>query len=180
MPDDFFIAWRASDRRYLPLLLLLCVGLAVLVSVLYVVFSVVRVNGDSMAPALHSGDRVLVTRGYAVPQAGDIVAFALVGPDGGEDPLIKRVVAVPGDQVEMVGDIVYVNGELSEVAPTAFVGTEAGSRIQLTVPAGTVYVLGDNRPYALDSREIGPVPLEAIEGKGVAIMLPVHRARPID
>lgn len=180
MTEHGLIAWRTSDRRYLPLLVVLVVVLSALVATLYFVFTVVRVSGDSMEPALLSEDRVLMTRGYPSPQAGDIVAFTIMEPDGVADPLIKRVVAIPGDQVEVLGDIVYVNGELSSAAPTARVGADDAPRIEMTVPPGTVYVLGDNRPYALDSRSFGPVPLDTVEGKGVAIILPLTRAGAID
>lgn len=174
------IAWRSSDRRYLPLLVILTALLAMLVSVFYIAFVVVRVDGDSMAPALHSQDRLLMTRGYDHPEAGDVVAFTVTGPGGVPDPLIKRVVAVPGDEIEVLGDVIYVNGKLSDAAPTARIGTSGRGRIQLTVPEGTVYVLGDNRPLALDSRTLGPIPLEDIEGRGVAIILPLTRAGAID
>ena len=163
--------------RFLPLLSILVAMLAVLIVVLYVAFMVVRVEGESMAPALRSGDRLLSTRGYDHPAAGDVVLFNMPGIAGS---MIKRVIAVPGDEIEVVGDVIYVNGEVSDAAPTARINIDAIDRMGLTVPAGTVYVLGDNRPEALDSRHFGPVPVEAIEGNLIGIILPLHRAGAID
>lgn len=180
MHKSSFIVWRPRDRRFLPLLIALIVVFASLISVLYVVFSVVRVAGDSMEPALLSGDRVLLTRGYEHPEAGDVVSFTVLSPHGQPERLIKRVVAVPGDTVQVVGDVVYVNGELSNAAPTARVGTGGDPRLELAVPPGTVYVLGDNRPVALDSRFFGPVSLASIRGAGVAVIWPPTRAGAID
>lgn len=175
-----FIPWRASDRRWLLVTLALALLLVVLLWAQWTLFAVIHVAGDSMAPTLHDDDRVLMTRGYSSPAAGDIVGFTLVSQSGREDPLIKRVVAVPGDTVEVVGDTVYVNGDLSAVAPGARVGAATRPRLNLVVPDGTVFVLGDNRPTALDSRHFGPVPLEMVEGKGIAIILPLRRVRAID
>lgn len=180
MKRPTFIPWRPGDRR----LLLIAVPLtAVLVGLLWLqfaLFAVIQVAGDSMAPALLNGDRVLMTRDYVSPEAGDIVGFTLADERGRTESLIKRVVAVPGDSVEVVGDSVYVNGELSAVAPTARVGTAARPRLELVVPDDSVFVLGDNRPTALDSRHFGPVPLETVEGKGIVIILPLLRVRTID
>jgi signal peptidase I len=94
--------------------------------------------------------------------------------------LIKRVVALPGDTVEVIGDSAWVNGRLSDAAPTASVGTKSYRIGPMTVPDGTVYVLGDNRPVSLDSRGIGFVPLATIDGKAVAIIFPPFRIGGID
>lgn len=174
------ITWRDEDARYLPLLVALVAVFAALVALLYIVFTVVRVDGDSMAPTLLTDERVLMTRGYDHPRAGDIVAFSIEDPYSAKDELIKRVVGVPGDTLTIEGDLVWVNGTLSAVAPQARIGTGYGSRYDVDVPEGTVYVMGDNRPFALDSRDFGPVPLERVEGKGVAVLLPLTRFRIID
>ncbi len=174
-----FILWRPGDRRYVPLVVALTVLLAALVTIFFVVFTVIRVRGDSMLPNLDRDDRVLFTRAYAAPTAGDIVSIAVI--DGGEPSgIIKRVVAVPGDEIELIGDIAWVNGRLSEAAPGAIVGDGTARLGPLTVPDGTVFVLGDNRPGSLDSRHLGPIPLSAVRGRAVAIIMPITRFRVID
>lgn len=172
-----FILWRPSDGRHFLSLMALVAILAALVTLLYVVFTVIRVDGDSMLPALEHNDRILVTRGYSNPQAGDIVAFFAVDYDGTRIRVVKRVVAVPGDSVEIVGDSAYVNGELSLVAPTATVSPDGQRTGSITVPEGTVFVLGDNRPDSLDSRIFGPIPLTSVIGRAKAIILPPSRVR---
>lgn len=176
-----FIWWRGSDRPLLLLVAVLVAALAAVIALFTLVFSTIRVSGDSMQPFLHDGDRVLMTRGYSTPAPGDIVAFPVFDDAGAlQDVLVKRVVAVAGQRVKVVGDIVYVDGVLSDVAPTAYVDPNDPRQVELTVPDGHVFVLGDNRPIALDSRQLGPVPIDSIRGKGLAIIFPFTRARSID
>ena len=175
-----FILWRPTDSGFLLLSALLVFVLAATVTLLYVVHTVRKIDGPSMEPTLVQGDRILVTRGYEVPAAGDIVSFMTVDQDGREVDLIKRVVAVPGDTVEIVGDSAYVNGELSDAPPRAQVGTRTFRLGPMTVPEGSVYVLGDNRPVSLDSRFLGFIPLGSIRGKAVALIFPPRRMGGID
>jgi len=180
MTPPRFILWRESDRRYYIALLTLATLLVALLVLLNVVFGVLKVDGPSMEPTLRQGDRILITRGYDVPSAGDVVSFASVDQYGQTIRLIKRVVAVSGDTVEIVGDSAWVNGLRSEVAPAAQIGTESYRLGPMTVPEGTVYVLGDNRPLSLDSRWIGFVPVATIHGKAIAIIVPPMRIGGID
>ena len=173
------VLWREDDRGRLPLVIALSVLFAGLLAIFFVVFSATRVDGDSMHPTLLNGDRVLVTKGYDVPSRGDVVSIRTT--DGSTTSnIIKRVVALPGDTVEVVGDVAYVNGAISGAAPRAVIGSSTERWGSYTVAPGTVYVLGDNRPISLDSRLIGPVPLAAVRGQVVAIFSPVTRVGRID
>lgn len=180
MASPRFILWRQSDRRLYVTLLILAVLLVVLVALLNVVFGVSKIDGPSMEPTLREGDRILITRGYDEPLAGDLVSFVSADRNGRPIRMIKRVVAVPGDTIEVLGDSAWVNGRPSEVAPAAYIGTESYRLGPMTVPEGTVYVLGDNRPVSLDSRWIGFVPLATIRGKAVTIIFPPLRMGGID
>ena len=153
--------------------------LGVLLATFYIVFTVVRIDGHSMTPTLLHADRVLVTRGYAHAERGDIVSIVTV-EDGQRVDYVKRVIGVPGDEVEYHGDVAYINGEPSTVAPHAIISTEDPVTDPFTVPEGQVVVLGDNRPVSLDSRFIGPVPLTAVQGRVVAVILPLTRFTVID
>lgn len=165
--------WRESDRRFLVLAAALAIILGVLVSTFYVVFTTTRVSGPSMEPALYHGDRLLLTRSYDDPRRGDIVSATVPDEAGRPTGVIKRVVALPGDTVELVGDSAYVNGALSAGSPA---GAGEGVRTPpLVVPEGSVYLLGDNRPVSYDSRILGPVSLRSVEGVAVAIIAPIHR-----
>lgn len=179
MAGATFIFWRDRDRHYLPWVLLLTVVLAALVAVLFFAFRVLRVDGPSMEPFLQSDDRVLITRTYARPERGDIVAIEAPAASGG-GLIIKRVIAVPGDELEVIGDTAFVNGEVSLEAPDPIIGPDTRRLGVATVPTDTVFVMGDNRPVSLDSRYFGFVPLEVVEGEVVAVVLPPRSVRLVE
>lgn len=171
--------FRPQDKRLVvPAVLLACV-LALVVNVFYRVNTVVTVAGSSMEPALQDRDKLLVTRGYTRPRRGDIV---VTKNGAGAIGVVKRVIALPGDSVEIVGEIAYVNGVREDFAPRVIngpgdVSLQAGP---VTIPPGHVFLLGDNRPMSDDSRHFGPVPLDEVQGKVVAIWAPVYRFHVFD
>ncbi len=174
------IAWRSSDWFHLVVVAVLVAVLAGVTTLMNVVFTVTRVEGESMLPALQPDDHLLFTRGYGTPHAGDIICFLAEENDGSTVRVIKRVIGVPGDTVEIIGDVAFVNGVSSDVAPGVRIGNVSGRLRPVAVPEGHIYVLGDNRPTSLDSRATGVVPLASVIGKGVAVILPLRRFRVID
>lgn len=168
---------RIARRLIIPLLVLL----TLLLAVFWVYFTPVRVEGDSMLPALQDGDRVLATRGYTTPVRGDVVRVEDIGRSGKVDArVIKRVVAVAGDTVEIDSGRALVNGESIDDAEERILSEGDVSLAEVVVPDRHVYVLGDNRPVSLDSRFFGPVPLEAVTGKVVFRYTPVNRIGLVD
>lgn len=153
-----------------PLLLIF----ATVLIVFYVAFSAVRVSGESMLPTLRPNDQLLLTRGYHSPTRGDIVIVKLA-PGAGGDEIVKRVVAIPGDTVEVIADVAYVNGKPEDVTGRVVVPEAAVTLQPYTVPKGTVFVMGDNRPISYDSRFIGALPLVEVQGKVVAVYAPITR-----
>lgn len=133
------------------------------------------VDGPSMEPTLLATQRIITVSDFVLGlafweesryEAGDIVIFE--PPEGFEQEIIKRVVAVEGDVVDIRAGDVYVNGELSAYE---FESTEAGSLdYPLTVQPGAYFVLGDNRDDSLDSRAWGTIP----EGDMVGALLGVY------
>lgn len=122
---------------------------------------VVRIGSDSMAPTVESGDLVLLDRGEPQPSRRDVVAVP--HPDTGE-LLVKRVAAVGGDTVALEDGVVVVNGEpLCEPwsDPARIDGVFFGP---LTVPAGEVFLLSDDRRLTVDSRAFGTVAATALTG----------------
>ena len=127
-------------------------------------FRVVSVSGTSMCDTLQNGDRLVLTSRFYTPERGDIVVIFRAG----EEPLIKRVIAVAGDTLDIDPQtgLVLLNGELQQesyvkggVTPAfGFVGP-------ITVPAGYVFAMGDNRSDSLDSRELGAFPVDNILGE---------------
>lgn len=125
------------------------------------IFGLFRVNDPSMSPTLKPGDLVLTYRLNSEPAAHDVVAFEYKN-----ETTFGRVVARGGDTVDITADGLYVNGTHQEEegiysATTQF---EGGTTMPLTVPDGQVFVLGDNRVNATDSRIIGCINTSDLEG----------------
>ena len=119
----------------------------------------------SMAPTLEAGDRVLVNRLSRTDiRRGDIVVIKRPKGDGGRiRELIKRVVAIGGDTIETHGDRLVVNGQPVD---EPYVTSDPGDPVpRQQVPAGHVFVLGDNRTASSDSRTFGPVPDDTVVGR---------------
>ncbi|MCL1786652.1 MAG: signal peptidase I [Defluviitaleaceae bacterium] len=147
------------------------IGLALLLALLArtFLFRITRVTGYSMEPSLSHGDVLILNRFsylFTSPRVGDIVAFPY--PKDPSDFFIKRVIAVSGDIVDLQNDQFLVNGQPLEDAfsnvPVLNRGTMA---FPLTVEAGHLFLLGDNRNVSRDSRciTVGTVPERDMLGK---------------
>jgi signal peptidase I len=127
------------------------------------------VSSASMLPTLLPGDSVLVDRlvyHLHPPRRGDIIVFHFPQADGRE--FVKRVIGVPGDVVREGGGRLYVNGALLAQAQTIDSNERLepeGSQLPRLVPAGRLYVLGDNSEASLDSRFWGTVDERDVIGK---------------
>jgi signal peptidase I len=153
-----------------------------------------HVPTSSMWPTIEPGDRIFVSKaayglrlpftnyfitGTEAPEVGEVVVFA--DPRGGPIPLVKRVVALEGQSVALVGGTLFVDGvaqmieHLDDGRVIEHIGAHAhlsGSRDfedygPTVVPAGHIFVMGDNRAVSLDSRVIGPVALHLLRGRVV-------------
>ncbi len=133
----------------------------------------------SMEDTLRIGDGVLVNRfvyRFEAPRPGDIVVFAS-SSDSSTD-LIKRVVAVGGQTVDVRDGVVYVDGRrMVEPYVNRRYPDHFDSDAPVKVPPGTVFVMGDNRANSADSRYIGPQPVSAIVGRAFAIYWPLSRIK---
>jgi signal peptidase I len=156
----------------------LILGLIGVVLVFYVFFSSAVVDGESMAPTLSSGDYLLITHGPSGLSRGDVVV-AKVMESSGPVELVKRVIGLPGDTVEIRQDVAYVNGVPEPQRGQFTVPQYSVTQGPVTVPPGTVYVLGDNRPISEDSRYIGTVPVAGIKGRAVLVVAPITHVKRI-
>lgn len=143
------------------------VAAIVVVTVLFLFcFRVFSVDGPSMKPTLQPDDRVVVSGVGYKAQHGDIVVLSGAGSD--QKPIVKRVIAVAGDVVDInfTTGVVTVNGK-EEHFTDELTTQQADVAFPLTVPEGTVFVLGDNRGVSLDSRSsrVGCVDERKIVGK---------------
>jgi len=158
-------------------------------------FQVFYIPTNSMEPALRAGDRVIVNKlMYGItnpfykkhmpisyikyiarfskdPKRSDIIIFKSPTSAG---EAIKRVIGLPGDQVKMVKGIVYVNGKaLKERYPVTRDRSDIGP---VKVPAGSYFVLGDNRPASSDSRHWGAIQRNNVIGILAARIWPLNKA----
>ena len=154
------------------------VGSVLLVVLVFAfVVRLIGVDGSSMEPTLKHGDRLLVLNSlwYDDYQYGDIVV--LRKETFMEDPIVKRVIATSGQTVDIDFDegVVYVDGvELEEDYINDYTYLEEGTEFPLTVPNGSVFVLGDNRNHSSDSRDsrLGTVDSRYVIGKAVFLAFP--------
>jgi signal peptidase I len=149
---------------------------AILIALLINVFlgQATRVDGQSMEPSLHTDQRLVVEKvsyRFHGPQRYDVVVLRL--PSQGEEMLIKRVIGLPGETVEIHDGQVYIDGQPLE-EPYDPGETRPGRSEQVLVPPLHVYVLGDNRSHSNDSRNFGPVPIESIVGRAWVSYWPVE------
>lgn len=185
---------RGTDRsrRVREIIQLALIALLIFLLVRTVVLSF-RVVGSSMIPNLHSGQALLVNRNayfsfdtwalvdwlpwvdhedpniihlFSPPQRGDIVI--LKRPDNsGTTPLVKRIIGLEGETIELKDDGVYINGQRLDEPYLDTTSMCAGQPDcgPFEVPEGHVFVLGDNRSNSRDSPDFGPVPIDNIIGK---------------
>jgi signal peptidase I len=131
----------------------------------------VRVDGSSMVPTLQNGEYVLVNRlafKNKLPEYGDIIVF--VSPQVSDLDLIKRVIGLPGDTIRIYGGEVQVNDQVLDEPYIAAAPIYNG---EWRVPAGNLFVLGDNRNDSSDSHAWGLLPIENVIGKAVLIYWPI-------
>lgn len=152
-------------KKYI--LLLTVIGVAAwLISTFWLQLALIQ--GDSMEPAFHSGQLVLLRKNVKDLQVGDVVAFKSEGLKG---ILIKRIAAGPGDTVEITDGTLYLNGvpetEAFEGKSIEFAGSAAKP---ITLKEGEYFVLGDNVANSKDSRYevVGCVRQMDIVGKVVS------------
>lgn len=150
-----------------------------IVSVVFMfVLRIVSVDGDSMFPTLHDKERLIITRFMYTPKHEDIVIINRYT----QEPLVKRVIAVGGDTLEINDETnqVIVNGKvLQEGYTLGFTHPYEFSPSKQTVPEGYLFVMGDNREGSADSRmmsDVGFVREDDIMGKAVFRFFPLGRA----
>jgi signal peptidase I len=147
---------------------------AILIALLINLFlaQATRVYGQSMEPNLHTDQRLIVEKlsynryfrqflRLDGPQRGDVVVIRLDGQS--DELLIKRVIGLPGDLVEIHDGQVFVNGQpLNEPYLASVTSGYYGPTI---IPPLQIFVLGDNRSFSNDSRNFGTVPLKDVIGR---------------
>lgn len=147
------------------------------------IFRQVEIVGSSMEPTLYEGNRVIVSDAFYTPEYGDVVVIS--GEVYESEPIIKRIIALENQYVDIKDGFVYVGDSLDKMQPVSqefigdvytsiTVGNYEGHKYPLQVPKNCVFVMGDNRSISLDSRTkvIGVVDSRHIIGKAIFKLSP--------
>ena len=174
--DEEEVESRPGRDLYEWMQVLVCSVLVVVLLFTFVV-RLIGVDGHSMVPTLQDGDRLLVLNSilYDDYQYGDIVV--LRKESFLAEPIVKRVIATGGQTVDIDFETgsVYVDGELlKEDYINELTFLEEGTEFPLTVPEGSIFVMGDNRNNSNDSRDyrLGTVDTRYVIGKAVFLAFP--------
>ena len=139
-----------------------------------------KIPSSSMFPTLQRGDRIFVNRfayRFSEPRRGDVAVF--IYPMDKKRDFIKRIVALPGETVEIRDGHVLINGKLVNnpppVAQLEYFTLGPYSHGEIKVPENAFFVLGDNSRNSKDSRYWGFVPYENLRGKAFLIYWPIRR-----
>jgi signal peptidase I len=179
-PDDAPADGKVSRRGGLGCVAEIVETLALTLIIFFVIQNFVaqpfQVQQDSMDRTFAPGDYVLVDRLSHLwsPYArGQVVVFQAPASSGLDEPLIKRVIGVGGDTVEVRDGQVLINGIVRD-EPYLFQDaggiaqpTVANDQSRWVVPDGDLFVMGDHRDVSEDSRVFGPIPISSVIGRGV-------------
>jgi signal peptidase I len=172
-----------------------CLALGLIIVPAMSSFQPYQVTGSAMTPTLrgddttHSSDRILILKAFAQFrdfQRWDIAVFKTEAGDADHKTLVQRIVALPGERVEIRSGELYINDDLVSL-PTgleygqhsSFFGTHGATDVDKDsrVPEGYYLVLGDNGALSRDGRSFGWTPEEEILGRVLCILSPEDRIR---
>ena len=163
------------------------IALAIFVVVYQFLFQPHQVKGSSMDDNFHDGEYLLtdkVSYRFNAPKMGDVIVFK--APQNEDFDYIKRIIGMPGDQIMIDNNQVYINdslldesGYLDDSVVTR-PGTFLKEGLPVTVPPNAYFAMGDNRTNSSDSRDWGFVPSLNIVGKAWVQYWPINEAGIID
>jgi signal peptidase I len=165
--------WRAMHSWLRDLV----VSIVVSAFIIIFLYQPVRVEGTSMLPRLEDQDRLFINKlAYRVGEIhrGDVVVFLY--PHDHEKSYIKRVIALPGDELRIDHGQVYVNGAPVEESYVPKLFEDDRSQPEMKIPAHEYFVMGDHRSISSDSRDFGPVDRDLIYGKAAFVYWPMDQA----
>ena len=192
VPEDVGIdeSPRSAGRVLFDWILVIAVALGAALGVRVYVLQQYYISGPSMETTLFGDDRVLVNKlsyRFGDIGRGDVVVFDRVTTNNGvvaHDDLIKRVVALGGESIEIKDCAVLVDGmpipepyldEAATSTPNLAERCRVVNMPRMTVPAGDIFVLGDNRAESFDSRSFGAIPESLVRGRAFAVVWPLGR-----
>ncbi len=165
----------------------LLIAITVLLLVMTFFFRQITVKGNSMNDTLQDKDRLIVSSFMYTPQCGDIVVCSHGEIGKLDEPIIKRVIAVEGQHLEIdyQNNTVKIDGEKldeTDYAKGITVRLPNSTQIPDVIPEGYVFVMGDNREDSLDSRskKVGLIPVENVIGKAICRFYPFEKMTSLD
>lgn len=161
----------------------IAVILTAVIFIFVFMFRVIGVDGDSMKPTLHDKDWMIISNLFYEPEPGDIVV--LTKKQFMEQPIVKRIIAVEGQTVDINFDtgVVKIDGEvLDEPYIAEKTKRQFDVTFPVTVPENCVFVMGDNRMHSSDSRvsSLGMVDKNYILGRLLIRIYPFNQIGPVD
>ncbi|NLW02627.1 MAG: signal peptidase I [Clostridiaceae bacterium] len=194
---------KSIGREILEWVLLILAAFLITSIIQSELYAITEVNMTSMMDTLVQGDKLIMSKlAYVTgePQRGDIIIFLKNEPIGGaigrigiyisdvamklrgdfrRNRLIKRVIGIPGDKVEIRNNVLYINDEpitedYARIEPELGMVLN-GSMDPVVVKKGQLFVMGDNRGQSMDSRNFGVIETEWVEGKAIFRILPFHK-----
>ena len=152
-------------------------SVAISMFIILFLYQPVRVEGTSMLPMLQDQDRLFINKfayRFEDIHRGDVVVFLY--PHDHSKSYIKRVIALPGDELCIDHGRVSVNGVAlkEDYVPARF--QDDRSQAAMVIPQGEYFVMGDHRSISSDSRDFGPVPRRLIYGKAAFVYWPMDQA----
>lgn len=161
--------------RRLKIIRTVAIAILITICIRQFLYTSVTVSGESMEPTISHDERMIVTKFQSIKRF-DIIIFYAAHLD---DRFIKRVIGLPGDEVEMKDDQLYINGRLFEEPYVAALkarkhqGERLTENFKIIVPQDEYFVLGDNRKNSRDSRQMGSVHEKYIVGKAIFKIYPL-------
>ncbi len=155
----------------------LLISVVISMFIILFLYQPVRVEGTSMLPMLEDQDRLFINKfayRFGEIHRGDVVVFLYPGDHS--KSYIKRVIALPGDDLKIDRGTVIVNGKMLKETYVPFKYEDDRSVAEMVVPKGEYYVMGDHRSISSDSRDFGPVERGLIYGKAAFVYWPVEQA----
>jgi signal peptidase I len=155
----------------------LLISVAVSVFIILFLYQPVRVEGTSMLPMLEDQDRLFINKfayRFEDIHRGDVVVFLF--PQDKTKSYIKRVIALPGDDLKIDHGTVIVNGVALKESYVPFRYEDDRSQAEMVIPKGEYFVMGDHRAISSDSRDFGPVERGLIYGKAAFVYWPMDQA----
>lgn len=161
----------------------IAIGAAMFIRVF--LFQQYYIDGPSMQTTLMPQDRVLVNKmSYKLHDVhrGDVIVFDRVTNEVQHDDLIKRVLGLPGEALEIRSCVVYIDGvqveepylnleQTSQIEPSARCGSHT-DMAPVVIPEDMVFVMGDNRVQSFDSRDFGPIDIDKVRGRAFVVIWP--------